>query len=70
MVLSVAAKVLKAAATAAFVVATATATAVAITTANAALSFDQVQDLLGTPDKTTAASGALGGANNGGRPTF
>jgi hypothetical protein len=58
----------KAAASAAFVVA---ATVVTVTpqSANAALTFDQVQDLLGTPDKTEKAF-EPGGPTNGGRPTF
>lgn len=68
----------KAAASAAFVVAATTVTATATVTAapqsaNAALSYDQVQDLLGTPDKTSAAfesSSSGGGGNNGGRPVF
>jgi hypothetical protein len=56
----------KAAATAAFVVAT---TAATTQNANAALSFDDVQDLLGTPDKTVQAFDSRA-PNNGGRPTF
>jgi hypothetical protein len=61
--------------TAAFVVAAAatatatTAVSLPVQSANAALSYDQVQDLLGTPDKTSAAFES-GGASNGGRPTF
>jgi hypothetical protein len=58
----------KAAATAAFVVATAV-TVAAPQAANAALTFDQVQDLLGTPEKTEKAF-EPGGPTNGGRPTF